>query len=216
MTRSAAFSGKILVTAGPTVEPLDPVRFISNHSTGTMGYEIAAACARNGFDVCLVSGPVGLEAPAGVKMVNVLTAREMRRAVVKHLNGCGCIVMAAAVCDFSPAKKNRSKIKKRETLTLKLRKTPDILAEIRSRRDIAKVGFALETHDALRNARAKLRAKKLDLIIVNTLDAKSNPFGGGIKKYRILDKDGIIRDFGRITKKRMASIIAREVKKLLR
>ncbi len=208
-------SRRILVTAGPTIEPLDPVRYISNRSTGTMGYEIAAEGRRRGFKVCLISGPVHLPPPSGVEVLSVTTAREMKDKVAERIGGCDCVIMAAAVCDFRPEKSAKRKIKKRETLDIKLVKNPDILLEAGQREGLVKVGFALETENALENAKGKLEKKGLDLIVINTIDEKSDPFGPGAARYILLDRDGNIREVESLTKKQMAGIIVREVERLL-
>ena len=209
-------SRKILVTAGPTREPLDPVRYISNRSTGIMGYKIAAEGKRRGFEVCLVSGPVRLSSPPGVEVLNVTTAREMRDKVFERVDEYDCVIMAAAVCDFRPEKNEKQKIKKQKTRALRLVKNPDILSEIGRRKGLVKVGFALETENPLENAKSKLKAKDLDLIIINAIDSVSDPFGSGTARYTLLDSSGNIREIERSTKKRMAEIIIREVEKALR
>jgi phosphopantothenoylcysteine decarboxylase/phosphopantothenate--cysteine ligase len=214
--KNPKFPGKILVTAGPTIEPLDPVRYISNRSTGAMGYEIAAEGKRRGFEVCLISGPAHLTAPSGVETLNVLTAQEMRDKVIDRIGGYDCVIMAAAVCDFRPERSEKRKIKKRETMMLKLVKNPDILSEIGRKKGLVKVGFALETEDPFENARDKLRAKDLDLIIINTISKGSDPFGTGGARYALLDRNDNIREIGKRTKKQMAGIIMGEVEKLLR
>ncbi|MFH1553244.1 MAG: phosphopantothenoylcysteine decarboxylase [Candidatus Omnitrophota bacterium] len=159
-TKQGSSLGKLLVTAGPTIEPLDPIRFFSNRSTGTMGFAIAAEARKKGFDVCLVSGPVHLSSPKGVERVNVQTARQMRDAVSERIGGYDCLIMTAAVCDFRPEKEAPQKIKKRETLTLKLIRNPDILLEAVREKNLVKVGFALETENPIQNAKKKLRKKK--------------------------------------------------------
>ncbi len=204
---------KILVTAGPTIEPLDPIRYISNHSTGTMGYEIAGECARRGFDVCLISGPVHLSPPSGVEVVKVTTAREMRDRVLERVGESDCLIMAAAVCDFRPGKVERQKIKKRGELRLRLVKNPDILLEVGQREGLVKVGFALETENPVENGKNKLRAKDLDMIIINTKSEGADPFGPGEKRYMLMDRGGNIREFKDVMKRQMARVIIGEVEK---
>lgn len=206
---------KLLVTAGPTVEPLDPIRFISNYSTGEMGYKIAAEGVRRGFQVCLVSGPVNIDPPSGVEVVKIKTAKEMRDEVMEKVDGIDCIVMAAAVCDFRPEREEKNKIKKQKELTLKLEKNPDILLEVGEREGLVKIGFALETEDPEKYGEEKLKNKDLDLIIINEKNREEDPFGKGKKKYIILDKAGNKRDFNDIDKENMAVIIIDEAEKLI-
>ena len=163
VTRKKHAKKKVVVTAGPTVEPIDPVRFFSNFSTGEMGYQIAKACCDAGFETCLITGPVNVTPPRGVKLVRVNTAREMRTSVLREIKGATCLIMAAAVCDFRPEKVSAAKIKKTGSLTLRLVKNPDILSDVGQRKGLIKIGFALETDRAAANAAGKLKAKKLDL-----------------------------------------------------
>ena len=206
---------KILVTAGPTIEPLDPVRYISNYSTGTMGYEIAAQAAKEGYAVCLVSGPVSLSVPSGVEVVNVKEAREMRTRVIERIDEYDCLIMAAAVCDFRPENKKKSKIKKKKELTLKLVKNPDILMELTKNKGLIKIGFALETNNPIKNGKNKLKEKKLDLIVLNTISKKQSPFGSGRMEYTIIHSSGTVRHLKKRTKKQMAKIITKEAGKLM-
>ncbi len=206
---------KVLVTAGPTIEPLDPVRFISNRSTGLMGYKIAAECAVRGFEVCLVSGPVALEPPRGVETVNVLTAIEMRDVVLRKVEEADCLVMTAAVCDFRPYRAEPGKIKKKRGLTLELVRNPDILADVGRRKGLVKVGFALETEDAVTNAAEKMAAKDLDLVVVNMKTGENDPFGPGDKTVSIIDTEGRISEFGDKTKEELAAIIVDRMEELI-
>lgn len=179
---------KVLVTAGPTREHLDDVRFISNPSTGKMGYAVAAAAAEAGHHVVLVSGPVDLAPPPGVRLIRVVSAVEMRDAVASAFADCDCLVMTAAVSDYRPATRLAGKLKKTsETLDLKLVRNPDILAEFgakKGRRRI--VGFALEAEDGERNAVAKLRAKHMDWVVLNSPTA----FGAERADVTILARNG--------------------------
>jgi len=158
-----------LVTAGPTREPIDPVRYLSNRSSGRMGYAIAAAAAEAGATVTLVSGPVSLDTPPGVQRVSVETAEEMRREVMARATGCDVVVAVAAVADYRPATPSPRKIKREGgPLTLTLEPTSDIVAEVaRLEPRPFLVGFAAETHDLEASATAKLRAKRLDLVAAN-------------------------------------------------
>ncbi len=175
---------RVLVTAGPTREPLDPVRFISNPSTGKMGYSVAKVASRRGAEVVLVSGPVDLPNPPGVKIVRVVTAEEMARAVESEVEGIDLFVGAAAVSDFRPKAPAASKKKKSdEDEEVVLTRTPDILAGLGKRfagKDSAPilVGFAAETEALLSNARKKLASKRCDLVVANKVGKPGEGFGG--------------------------------------
>lgn len=159
----------VLVTAGPTQEPLDPVRFLSNRSSGKMGYALAEAARQRGARVLLVSGPVNLQAPAGVELISVRTARQMRDAVMEHLEEATIIIKAAAVADFHVEQVPAQKIKKTPArFSLELSPTPDILAEVGAKRgDRLLIGFAAETQDLVREARRKLETKNCDMVVGN-------------------------------------------------
>lgn len=159
----------VLITAGPTQEPLDPVRFISNRSSGRMGYALAEAAAARGASVVLVSGPVALPEPAGVRVLHVTTAREMRAAVLEHLGTATVIVKAAAVADYHVSTVPTNKMKKTATrLSLELDPTPDILAELgRKKGNRLLIGFAAETDNLLEEARRKLSSKDCDMVVAN-------------------------------------------------
>jgi phosphopantothenoylcysteine decarboxylase/phosphopantothenate--cysteine ligase len=169
----------VLVTAGPTEEPVDPVRFLSNRSSGKMGYAVAEAAAARGARVILISGPVHLSAPAGVSVVNVRTAEEMRAAVLAHLSEASIIVKAAAVADFRVKNPSAGKIKKSGAgLTLELELNPDILAEVGQMKGLRLlVGFAAETGDPLPEARRKLESKHCDMIVGNRVDREDVGLG---------------------------------------
>ena len=176
----------VLVTAGPTREAIDPVRFISNHSSGRMGVEIAAAAWRRGADVTLVAGPLTVPSPVGVTLGPVESTEEMRDAVERRIGQAHLVVMSAAPADYRPAGRSASKLKKTgDARTLALQETPDILRSTRdARRDGAiVVGFALETDDLLANARKKLDAKALDMIVLN--DANEPGAGFGVETNRV-------------------------------
>jgi len=206
---------KILVTAGPTREKIDPVRFISNYSTGTFGYEIAREAVRRGHDVTLVSGPTHLKAPDGAKLVKVESALEMRREVMRRAQSAGCVIMAAAVCDWRARKPSPGKIKRRGRIrALELEENPDILAGLGAKKRGVLVGFALETERLEKNALAKLKKKNLDIIVANRIAAKSGVFGPGLTDVLIIDRfhgRGIYR---RRTKKELAEIILDKVSKI--
>lgn len=183
----------ILVTAGPTREELDPVRFLSNHSSGKMGYAIARAARNRGARVVLVSGPVQLPVPQAVDFVGVTTALEMQQAVLSHASDADVIIKAAAVADFRPVERNGQKVKKgaAEQMMLDLQRNPDILAELgRIKEKQVLVGFAAETDDLLANAGKKLGAKNLDLIVANDVTQSGSGFDGDTNAVQLLYRDG--------------------------
>ncbi len=185
---------KFLVTAGPTVERIDPVRFISNHSTGKMGYAIAAELAARGAEVTLVSGSVALETPPGVRRVDVESAADMWRECTALWPGMDGAVMCAAVADYTPAEVSAVKIKKEggEEMLLRLVPTRDIAAELGrvKRPGQPLVGFALETDNEEANALGKLRRKNLDMIVLNSLRDAGAGFGGDTNRVTIFTADG--------------------------
>ncbi len=184
---------RILVTAGPTRESIDPVRFISNRSSGKMGYAVAAAAQQRGHAVVLVSGPVSLPSPVGVRRVPVVTAEEMLAAVREHLPACDALIMAAAVADFRPAVRLDQKWKKtvREPSTLALEPTPDILTTIRpDKGDRIFVGFAAETEHVIEAARGKCAAKGLDLIVANDVTRPDAGFDVDTNVVTLVSPDG--------------------------
>jgi phosphopantothenoylcysteine decarboxylase/phosphopantothenate--cysteine ligase len=207
---------RILVTAGPTVEAIDPVRYISNFSTGIMGYSIAAEALRRGHRVCLVTGPVRLLPPKGADIVKVMTAEEMRRAINKKLAGTDCLVMAAAVCDFKPAHLRPHKIKKTgKKMFLELKKNPDILTGISGKNGLVKIGFALETENLAGNAEKKLKEKRLDMIVANRRSKKKDPFGEGEKDFIFIGRDKKRKYLKNSTKTKCASVILRKIERFL-
>ncbi|TLM61381.1 MAG: bifunctional phosphopantothenoylcysteine decarboxylase/phosphopantothenate--cysteine ligase CoaBC [Deltaproteobacteria bacterium] len=197
----------VLVTAGPTREELDPVRYLSNHSSGKMGYAIARAARNRGARVILVSGPVALAPPEKVELVRVDTAREMHAAVLARCDEADVVVKAAAVADFRPAERAAGKMKKgdRQQTTLELVRNPDILADLGRRRGKALlVGFAAETDDLLENARKKLCDKGLDLIVANDVTEPGAGFGQETNIVRILDCNGTVETFPCLPKDEVA------------
>lgn len=200
---------RVLVTAGPTHEAIDPVRFLANGSTGTMGYALAAAAARRGAEVTLVSGPTALPTPDGVRRVDVTSADEMHAAVQRHADA-DLVVMAAAVADYTPAEPSDRKVKKGDDdLTLRLRRTPDILAALgeRKRDGQTLVGFALETHDGIEHARGKLERKNLDWIVLNHANEAGAGFGPGTNRVTVLGRDGSAEELDRMPKVAVAEAI---------
>ncbi|GEO03534.1 hypothetical protein AAE02nite_11980 [Adhaeribacter aerolatus] len=186
---------KVLLTAGPTYEPIDPVRFIGNHSTGKMGYALAEAFARAGAEVILVSGPTNqkTEHPA-IQVIPVTTADQMYAQVKQHADTANILVFAAAVADYKPKTVSEIKVKKSdETLTLELVKNVDIAKTIGQTKKAGQftVGFALETDNELENARAKLQTKNLDMIVLNSLQDAGAGFKHDTNKITIIEKDKI-------------------------
>jgi len=183
----------VVVTAGPTVEPLDPVRALTNHSSGKMGFALAAAARDAGARVTLVHGPVALAPPAGVEAVAVTTARTMDVALRKAARQADAVLMAAAVADWRPATAAAQKLKKgaARTLTLTLVPNPDLLAALPRRPGLKVVGFAVETERELTGARAKLAAKKCDLLVLNNPTKPGSEFGGDTNEITILDRKGV-------------------------
>ena len=169
---------RILITAGPTREMLDPVRFISNVSTGEMGYTLARCAKAAGHEVTLISGPVDLNPPAGVGFISITNAEQLQKACRKHFRAHDILIMTAAVCDFTPAKKQKQKIKRLKTKHFLLKQTPDIVAGLaRQKGKRTVIGFCLETQNWLENARKKLKHKHLDGIVANFYNASHVPFG---------------------------------------
>jgi len=184
---------RVLVTAGPTREPLDPVRFLSNRSSGKMGYALAEAAARRGAEVTVVSGPVSIPAPAGCRMKAVETAAEMRREVMRRFPRCRVLIAAAAVADYSVAGAGKKKLKRGdEPLSVELVPTKDILAECGDRKKAGQllVGFAAETEDLLPHAREKLAAKKVDLLVANDVSQPGIGFESDRNAGYLLLADG--------------------------
>jgi phosphopantothenoylcysteine decarboxylase/phosphopantothenate--cysteine ligase len=207
--RKALSGKKVLVTAGPTYEALDPVRFIGNHSSGKMGYAIAAELVQRGATVVLVSGPVSLQPPQGVAVVPVTNAQEMYDACFSHTD-YDIAIMAAAVADYTPVEVATQKLKKgSETLQLALRRTPDILASLgkQKRSSQVLVGFALETENEIENAQKKLLAKGADLMVLNSLQDPGAGFGKDTNKVKIFFRDGREKDFEAKSK----GLVARDI-----
>ena len=210
---------RILVTAGPTHEPIDPVRFLGNRSSGKMGFAIAAAAARRGAAVTLVSGPVQLPTPVGVRRLDVTTAREMHDAVLKEFDSTDALIMAAAVADFTPATVATAKIK-RENVTgdswnIACVKNPDILrAASERKKHQVMIGFALETDDALAHARRKLADKRLDLLVMNNPNVDGAAFGSETNVVTLLAPDGTTEELPRKSKPDVANDILDRVARL--
>lgn len=205
-----ALTGKtVLVTAGPTREAIDPVRFLTNGSTGTMGYALAEVAARRGAAVTLVSGPTVLETPPGVERIDVTSADEMHAAAMHHADA-DFIFAAAAVSDYAPAEPSDRKVKKNgDELALYLRRTPDILAALgeRKRDGQTLVGFALETHDGMAHARGKLERKNLDWIVLNHANEPGAGFGTDTNRVTLLNRSGGEEALAEMPKRAVAEAI---------
>lgn len=206
----------VLVTAGPTREPIDPVRFLSNHSSGKMGYALAREAEKRGAQVTLVSGPTKLAPPEGVKVIAVKTAEEMFNAVKNLFPVADIVIKAAAVADFRPRQQAQEKIKKkRAVLSLELERTPDILSYLGEHKDKQiLVGFAAETRDVLTNAQDKLNRKNLDLIIANDLTQEGAGFEVDTNVATILFKGGSALTLPMMTKTELACVVLDEIVKL--
>lgn len=187
---------RVVVTAGGTREPLDPVRFLSNHASGKMGFALAQAALDRGASVDLVTGPTWLSTPVGAERVAVSSAQEMHQAVMERLPQCDVLAMAAAVADYRPESAASHKIKKAtEGLFLPLKRTVDILAQVAAQREetgrpAVVVGFAAESEDLIENARTKLRAKDMDLIVANDITAADSGFAVDTNRVTLIDREG--------------------------
>jgi phosphopantothenoylcysteine decarboxylase/phosphopantothenate--cysteine ligase len=203
---------RFVVTAGPTREAIDPVRFISNRSSGKMGYAIAAAALEKKHEVTLIAGPASIAPPRGAKNVSIITSDELYVAVHRAVRECDVLVMCAAVADYKPAAISARKMKKRKTsLTLKLVPTRDILASLPKRRNYLVVGFAAETHDLKQNAQKKLRAKNCDAIVANDVSGSETGMESDENEVTIFFRNGESRKISRASKK----IIARKLVKII-
>ncbi|BCV24741.1 bifunctional phosphopantothenoylcysteine decarboxylase/phosphopantothenate--cysteine ligase CoaBC [Gelria sp. Kuro-4] len=202
---------RVVVTAGPTREALDPVRFLSNRSSGKMGYALAQVAAARGAAVTLISGPTALAVPPGVERVEVTTAAEMCAAVLEHFSGATALVMAAAVADWRPKAFSPEKIKKGEhkSLLLELERTPDILAAVAPRKKPGQlvIGFAAESSRLTENAREKLLRKRLDFIVANDITRSDAGFASDANEVKILWPDGRVEELPRAAKEEVAAAI---------
>ena len=200
---------KLIVTAGPSREPLDPIRYISNRSSGKMGYALARAAARRGAEVVLISGPTALAPPPGVKVTAVNTAAEMRRAILEEYAACTAVIMAAAVADYHPAEFSADKIKRgKGPLDVRLEPNPDILKELGRRKDgKLLIGFAAETGNLDANAEKKLREKNLDMIVANDVTKQGSGFDGDTNIATIIDRRGATHSLPLMSKDELADQI---------
>jgi phosphopantothenoylcysteine decarboxylase/phosphopantothenate--cysteine ligase len=203
---------KALITAGPTYEAIDPVRFIGNRSSGKMGYSIAEELLKNGFEVTLISGPTSITPPQNLTFVSVQSAQEMYEACLANYSSCDVVIFAAAVADYTPKTVSDIKIKKNEeTFSIELVKTKDIAKELgKLKTHQIHIGFALETNDEESNAKKKLSAKNLDFIVLNSLRNEGTCFGTDNNKITILEHNKQI-DFGLKSKTEVAKDIVNHI-----
>ncbi len=218
LNRKLDLSGKkIIVTAGPTCEPIDPVRYITNHSSGKMGYAIAERAACRGAEVVLISGPTALSSPQGVRRVDVNTTLEMYEEVMKYFQWADIIIKAAAVADFRPAVVAENKIKKTdEDITIQMTRNPDILMELGKikTKDKILIGFAAETQELIENAKKKIKNKNLDFIVANDLTKQGAGFKSDTNIVTIVEKDGNMEYFSKMKKIDLAEVILDKAKQL--
>jgi phosphopantothenoylcysteine decarboxylase/phosphopantothenate--cysteine ligase len=210
---------KILVTAGPTWEAIDPVRFVSNRSSGKMGFAVANVAALRGADVTLVSGPVDLQTPRNVSRIDVESAKEMSKAVQSQFDKHDAVIMAAAVADFAPKHASKEKIKKEDVrgMAVELEKTDDILELLgQKKKGKVLVGFALETHNGAQNAREKLKRKHLDFIVLNNPLVEGAGFGVDTNVVSIIDKSGAVEKLPKLSKLDVANCILDRVARNLK
>lgn len=207
---------RVLVTAGPTWEALDPVRHIANRSSGRMGYAVARVARRRGAHVTLVSGPTGLGAPRGVEVVRVTSAREMERATVHHAPASDCVVMAAAVGDYRPVEQARHKLKRgRGEMTLRLTPNADILARVSALPGSRLlVGFAAETRDLVANARRKLQAKGVHLMVANDVTSPDAGFDVDTNVVTLIERSGRVERLQKMTKEEVAGVLLDRVREM--
>lgn len=215
-TQSKRFVGKkVLITAGPTHEKIDAVRFIGNHSSGKMGYAIAGEFAAQGAEVTIISGPVSLSTQSpDIKIQSVTTAAQMHDAAINAFPGCDIAIMAAAVADYTPENPSEQKIKRKgNDVTIKLKPTKDIAAEIGKRKTEKQitVGFALETHNEMANAEKKLHSKNLDFIVLNSLQNKGAGFGHDTNKISIIQSNNKTVNYELKSKKEVAKDIVEKI-----
>lgn len=220
LTQSQDLKGKkIIVTAGPTIESVDPMRYITNRSTGKMGYSIANEAIKRGADVTLISGPTNLTPPQNLKkLVKIESAQDMYDAVINNLDENDVIIKSAAVADYKPKNYSNKKIKKSDDdLVIELDRNKDIAYEIgKIKNNKILVGFAAETNDLLENATNKIKKKNLDFIVANDLTKEGAGFGVDTNIVKIIDKEGNITDYPKMKKEEVANVILDKVKSLLK
>jgi phosphopantothenoylcysteine decarboxylase/phosphopantothenate--cysteine ligase len=207
---------KVVVTAGPTREFLDPVRFLSNRSTGKMGYAIASAFSERGHEVILISGPVALDPPASVKLIDVVSASDMLDAVSSEFIACDCLVMTAAVADWRPAEQLNTKMKKGASrMTLELEATEDILKQLaKARQTQILAGFAAETGDPLEESKRKLAAKGLDVVFGNNVSQSDAGFESDTNRLCCVTSDGAAEEWPLMSKAEAGQRIAQKIENI--
>lgn len=210
---------KVLVTAGPTHEAIDPVRFIGNHSSGKMGFALAEEMAQSGAEVTLITGPTALQLDnSNIELVSIVSAQDMLQACKERFANCDILIMSAAVADFTPVKMAENKIKKNgSAMEIELKPTVDILKElgaVKTKKQLL-VGFALETENELMHAQSKLKRKNLDLIVLNSLNDQGAGFGGDKNKVTIIDRDNNIEEYKLKAKSAVARDIVKAVSELI-
>ena len=216
MGKNGDLAGKtVVVSAGGTMEPIDPVRVITNHSSGKMGYALAEAARDRGADVVLVTAPTSLPEPALMKVVQVRTAEQMWQAIQSHLKKADALIMAAAVADYRPTEAADQKIKKADDdLSISLAKTTDILKSAKG--DFVRVGFAAESQNLVENAKAKVGSKQLDLIVANDITAEGSGFSSDTNKVTLIDRDLAVEELPLLSKYDVSNRILDRVKRLFR
>lgn len=220
LTQNQDLKGKnIIVTAGPTMESIDPMRFISNRSTGKMGYSIAAQAIKRGAEVTLISGPTNLTPPQNLKkLIRIESAEDMYNAVLNNMDENQIIIKSAAVADYKPKNYSDKKIKKTDDdLSIELDRNKDIAYEIgKIKKDKILVGFAAETNDLTENAKGKVKKKNLDFIVANDLTKEGAGFGVDTNIVKIIDKEGHITEYPKMTKDEVANVILDKVNELIK
>ena len=209
---------KITVTAGPTVEDIDPVRYITNRSSGKMGYSIAKRAIMRGAEVTLISGPTSLDRPRGVyKFVQTSSAESLYNAVNDNFEDCDALIQSAAVADYKPKNYSKKKVKKKDgDLSIELARTKDVAKEMgKIKADKVLVGFAAETNDLLQNAQRKIESKNLDFIVANDLTKEGAGFNTDTNIVKIIDADGNMEDYPKMSKEDVADIILDKVKAII-
>lgn len=210
---------KIMVTAGPTIESIDPMRYITNRSSGKMGYSIANEAIKRGADVTLISGPTNLTPPQNLKkLIKIESAEDMYKAVINNLNENDVIIKSAAVADYKPKNYSEQKIKKSDDdLIIELDRNKDIAYEIgKIKNNKILIGFAAETNDILDNAMKKIKKKNLDFIVANDLTKEGAGFGSDTNIVKIIDKEGNITDYPKMKKEEVANVILDKIKSLIK
>ncbi|MDO9573472.1 MAG: bifunctional phosphopantothenoylcysteine decarboxylase/phosphopantothenate--cysteine ligase CoaBC, partial [Candidatus Contubernalis sp.] len=211
------FEGQVfMITAGPTREPLDPIRYLSNYSSGRMGFALAEAARDRGAEVVLVSGPTGLNPPKGVQFVPIKTTLEMREVVLRKFPETDIVIKAAAVADYRPEEVSGQKIKKSQgNLVVKLKKNPDILGELgQLKKEQLLIGFAAETEELKENALKKLKNKNLDMIVANDITLPGAGFEVDTNQVKVFKRSGEVTEFPLMTKRELADKILDEIKKI--